>query len=138
MKSSRILPISILTLLTIYSFSFHVQMNTLVGPNISFESRLYEFDTIPYAGNGNGVFHFENSGTDTLYILSVRSSCGCLVPSWSREPIPPGGKGAIKFHYLTRRVGPINRSMTVISDAVNEPRLTLRIKGFVRPKKMEH
>jgi len=59
----------------------------------------------------------------------VSSSCGCTVPEWPKEPIPPGKTSSIKVSYNTSRVGPINKSVFVDSNAGE--RVTLNIKGNV-------
>ena len=35
-------------------------------------------------------FIYRNTGTDSVAIDNVRTSCGCTVPDWSRHPLPPG------------------------------------------------
>lgn len=37
---------------------------------------------------------------------------------WPREPIPAGGKNKITVVYDTRRMGPFNKTLTVVT---NEP-----------------
>jgi len=43
----------------------------------------------------------------------------------------PGEKGTIKVHYNTNNVGGFSKTVTVTSNAVNDPRVVLRIKGTV-------
>ena len=51
-------------------------------------------------------------------------------------PIPPGKKAVIKVSYNTNRLGMINKSITVESNAVNN-RVILNIKGNVSAKPAE-
>lgn len=46
-------------------------------------------------------FEFTNTGNIPLTILGARSSCGCTVPEWPRDPVQPGGKGVIKAKFNT-------------------------------------
>lgn len=102
------------------------------GPRISFNEMTHDYGTIAKADNGNCVFEFTNNGNEPLILSSVRASCGCTTPSWSKEPIMPGQKGTIKVHYNTNNVGGFNKSITVTSNAVDAPRTVLKIKGKVQ------
>ena len=98
---------------------------------ITFISKIHDYGSITKNQDGRGIFRFVNTGDAPLVISQVKSSCGCLVPMWLRKPVQPGDTAIIGCRYDTKRVGPINKSMTVISNALNEPRLVVRIKGFV-------
>ncbi|MCI7561981.1 MAG: DUF1573 domain-containing protein, partial [Bacteroidales bacterium] len=84
-------------------------------------------------GNGVTEFKYKNTGKVPLILSKVRSSCGCTVPSWSKEPLMPGQTGTITVKYNTNNVGQINKSITVESNASNG-RVVLKIKGEVVKK----
>ncbi|MFO7790948.1 MAG: DUF1573 domain-containing protein [Bacteroidales bacterium] len=98
--------------------------------SIVFEKTTHDYGTINKGGDGNCEFEFTNTGEKPLVLSNVRSSCGCTVPEWPKEPIAPGKKGNIKVEYNTKRTGNFSKSVTVYSNAVNE-RVMLRIKGNV-------
>jgi hypothetical protein len=104
-------------------------------PEISFKYETLERKNIEYNGDQLFLFQFKNKGNDTLLINNVKSSCGCVVGSWPREPIPPGGKNVIKVRYYTKRVGPFNKTLTVYTNESNRDPIILRIKGNVLPQK---
>jgi hypothetical protein len=79
---------------------------------------------------------FKNTGKAELILTNCRSSCGCTVPSWPKDPIPPGKKASIKVKYNTQRIGQINKTITVESNAVND-RVVLKITGNVNPQPTE-
>ena len=83
-------------------------------------------------GNGECVFIFTNNGTSELIISNAKGSCGCTVPSWPREPIAPGKTGELKVKYDTKRIGLINKSVTIQSNAVTSPTKIIRIKGEIK------
>ena len=92
------------------------------APEIKFEKTSFDYGTIKKATaaddpNGNGEFKFTNTGKEPLVIQSATASCGCTIPSFSKEPIMPGKSGVIKVHYATTRVGTINKTITVKSNA---------------------
>ena len=101
------------------------------GPEIEFEKLVHDYGEVPYNGNGECEFRFTNTGNEPLIIQKPKSSCGCTIPSWPKEPILPGESDVIKVTYRTNRVGNINKSVTVTSNAVTNGTVVLRIKGKV-------
>lgn len=101
------------------------------GPEIEFQKVVHDYGEIPYNGNGECEFKFTNTGNEPLIIQKPKSSCGCTVPSWPKEPILPGESDVIKVTYKTTRVGSINKSVTVTSNAIKNGTVVLRIKGKV-------
>ena len=111
-----------------------VKTEKVEGPGIKFEKTVHDYGTIEQGANGDCEFVFTNNGTEPLILSNVRSSCGCTIPSWPREPIMPGKSSAIKVHYDTNRVGGIAKSITVSTNGTPE-RIVLSIRGTVTPKK---
>ncbi|MDD5507854.1 MAG: DUF1573 domain-containing protein [Bacteroidales bacterium] len=112
-------------------------VDTASVPEISFDKLVHDYGTIELNGNGNCQFTFTNTGKEPLVLTNVRSSCGCTVPSWPKEPILPGKSGVIDVKYNTSRAGVINKSVVVTSNAKTAT-VTLQIKGEVKapPKQM--
>ena len=100
---------------------------------ITFESLEHDYGNIYKGDNGECEFVFKNTGKAPLQITNARASCGCTVPSWPRDPIAPGKKSVIKVKYDTNRLGTINKSITVTSNAVNNS-VVLHIKGSISEK----
>lgn len=103
------------------------------GAKIKFNKEVHDYGDIKYDGDPYCEFIFTNEGNDTLKILNAKGSCGCTVPEWPKDPILPGKSGVIKVKYDTKRPGEINKSVTITSNAVNEPTKVIRIKGMVGP-----
>lgn len=104
------------------------------GAMIEFEKEVHDYGTIKNGADGTCSFDFKNTGNQPLIISNAKGSCGCTVPSWPKEPINPGQTATITVKYDTKRTGAINKSVTITSNAVNEPTKVLRIKGNVLPK----
>jgi hypothetical protein len=104
------------------------------GAKIEFEKEVHDYGTIKNGADGTCTFDFKNTGNQPLIISNAKGSCGCTVPSWPKEPINPGQTATISVKYDTKRTGAINKSVTITSNAVNEPTKVLRIKGNVLPK----
>lgn len=100
------------------------------APVITFEKTTHDYGTVTKGGDGTCEFKFKNNGIEPLILSNVTSSCGCTVPEWPREPILKGKSAAIKVKYDTNRVGPINKTITVLSNA-KVASIQLRIVGNI-------
>jgi len=100
------------------------------SPIITFNKLVHDYGTLYQNGNGECEFEFTNSGKEPLILTNVKSSCGCTVPKWPRQPLLPGKSDVIKVKYATSRLGTINKSITVTSNASNN-NVVLRIAGKV-------
>ena len=98
--------------------------------SIVFNKLIHDYGTIEKGSDGTCEFLFTNKGNAPLVINNVRASCGCTVPKWPREPIPPGEKGVITIRYNTNIRGSFNKSISVYSNAVNNT-VRLMVKGKV-------
>jgi len=103
------------------------------GAQISFDKETHDYGTIKNGANGTCTFEFKNTGNAPLILSNAKGSCGCTVPTWPKEPIAPGATGVISVKYDTKRQGAINKSVTITSNATNEPNKVIRIKGNVLP-----
>jgi len=107
------------------------KQESVLGPGLEFDVTEHQFGIIEKGGNGTFEFTFTNTGTEPLILSNVRSSCGCTVPSWPHEPIPAGGKETIKVKYDTNRLGQFSKTISVYSNAKEEP-IILKIAGEVK------
>jgi len=71
------------------------------GPvtTVEFEEIKHDFGTITQDSENTKIFNFTNTGTEPLIIENAKGSCGCTVPEYPKEPIPPGEQGEIKVVY---------------------------------------
>jgi len=107
-----------------------------VNPNaaeIAFDKVVHDYGSVVQGGDGTCEFKFTNTGKEPLIISKPVSSCGCTVPTWPQEPILPGKSEVIKVTYNTNNIGPINKSVTINSNA-KTARVVLQIKGTVVAK----
>ena len=106
------------------------------GAKIRFLETEHNYGTIQKGGDGNCVFTFTNTGDEPLILSSVRASCGCTTPKWTQKPVMPGKTGEIGVRYNTNNVGGFTKTVTITSNAVNEARVVVKIKGnVVQPDK---
>ncbi len=76
-------------------------------------------------------FRLVNTGNEPLIIYAARASCGCTIPSYTKEPIAPGDTATIKVVYdPAGRPGKFDKKVKVETNS--DPRQTiLVIKGVV-------
>lgn len=103
------------------------------APEISFDKVVHDYGTIFQAADGNCEFRFTNTGKEPLILSKPITSCGCTTSSWPQEPILPGKSDVIKVNYNTNNIGPINKTVTVNSNAKTAT-VRLTIKGNVVAK----
>ncbi len=110
-------------------------MSQTLEPKISFNEELFDFGIFKETdGKVTHRFEFVNTGGSDLLVQNVTASCGCTAPSWTREPIPPGGKGYVAATYdPAGRPGAFRKYVTVISNS-NPGSARLTIAGEVAPK----
>lgn len=65
------------------------------------------------------VFTFTNVGDKPLVISQAVATCGCTVPSYSKEPIKPGEKGelTVKYNGTGKMFGKFRKTITVRTNA---------------------
>ena len=97
---------------------------------IDFETDIVDYGTIEQNSNGTRLFILTNKGNAPLIITKVKTRCGCTVPSYPKEPIPPGEQAQLEIHYDTKRLGSFSKTVTVFSNA-NEAKKVLKITGTV-------
>jgi hypothetical protein len=101
------------------------------GAIITIDKEVHDYGTLAYGADGTCEFKVTNTGTGPLILSKCKGSCGCTVPKCDPNPIMPGSSSMISVKYDTKRSGPINKSVTINSNADNEPTKVVRIKGTV-------
>jgi len=102
------------------------------GPIIQCDNPMYDFGKVGIGEKVNHTYIVTNTGTETLQITNVKPGCHCTTArDWTHE-IAPGKTGEIPVVFdSTGFSGPITRSIDVYSNAKNEPRKTLQLKGTI-------
>ena len=93
---------------------------------IEFDTIKHDFGVLPFMDDAEFEFEFTNTGSVPLLVTHVKSTCGCTIPEWSKEPVNSNDKGKIHVSYDTHRVGAFAKSIYVYSNASNgAQRLTI-------------
>ncbi len=81
---------------------------------IKFDKLTHNFGTLRAdSAEVTCVFGFTNVGEQPLVINQAIASCGCTVPTYTREPIQPGQKGEINVRFKGSQTGHFKKSITV-------------------------
>lgn len=103
---------------------------------IKFDKQTHNFGTLnPDSAFATCVFSFTNVGEQPLVVNQAFASCGCTVPTYTREPIQPGEKGEIKVTYNGRgaSAGHFRKTVTVRTNGATEM-TRLYIEGDIDEK----
>tara|TARA_R110002049_G_scaffold43617_1_gene128458 strand:- start:889 stop:1404 length:516 start_codon:yes stop_codon:yes gene_type:complete len=104
------------------------------APLFKFEQTEYDFGTVPEGEVVRHTFEFVNVGESPLIIQNATASCGCTVPSFSKTPIPVGGKGQIQVEFNSSGK-PFQQNPIITITANTNPSISrLSIKGYVEPR----
>lgn len=100
------------------------------GQELWFDEYLHDYGQITRGSDGLWTFACKNLGETPIVINKVRSTCGCTIPDWTKEPIEPGATGEITIKYNTALTGTFLKSLYVYSSAANSP-VKIQVKGKV-------
>lgn len=96
----------------------------------SVDNLVHDFGKIKQGVPVTHEFTFVNKGKVPMIITNAAPSCGCTVPSWTREPIPQGGSGTVKATFNAAAAGTFDKTVTVTAN-VEGGVIMLRIRGEV-------
>ena len=107
--------------------------DTVNVAKIEFAETLYDFGTVDEGETVNKTFKFTNTGQVPLLISDARSTCGCTVADYPKEPVAPGESGSIEVNFNT--IKKRNRQKKVVTLTANTyPAETkVALEGFVNP-----
>lgn len=101
-----------------------------VYPKMAFEETEHDFGNIEKGTNVEHVFKFTNEGDAPLVVTDAKSSCGCTVPEWTKEPVQPGETGEMLVKFNGSGKGQVTKTVTV-STNTEKGKERIRIKAFV-------
>lgn len=111
--------------------TFLPDKSNLPPTSIEFKSLSHDFGKVKEGEKVNHVYEFQNTGSKPLVISNVETTCGCTVPSFTSEPIAPGGFGKINIEFNTKgKLGLNDKNIIVISNA-DMNRMSLNFKAEV-------
>lgn len=102
-------------------------------PKMEFLNPIQDLDTIYELPNNKLItWYFKNTSNVPLVIRNVKSSCGCLVPSYTKGPIMPNEYGTVQGRFYSKgRRGRQHKSMTVQANTKEGVHI-LRFKTYIK------
>ena len=102
---------------------------------IKFETLNHDFGT--FSANApvvKCVFKFTNVGDAPLIINQAIASCGCTVPTYTKEPVKPGESGQIEVTYNGKGKFPgrFTKNITVRTNGKETATVRLTITGEMK------
>ena len=109
-------------------------LDTLNIAKISTDETAFFFGDVTEGAVVKHTFTFKNTGNQPLLISDVRTTCGCTVPQWNKNPIPPGASDKINVTFDTaeKQDAQIKKITIIANTFPAETELILR--GTVTPK----
>jgi len=128
--------LSFLSLLLLFTLSVNAQKAMTVAAVtettsiLSWDQTTEEFGSIQQNTPVTADFVVTNQSEESLLITDVKSTCGCTVPSYQKEPLQPGESTIIKATYNAKKEGNFRKTIKVYTSA-NEKPIPLTLKGKV-------
>jgi hypothetical protein len=97
-------------------------------PIISVEPDPYDFGQVPLNAIARGVLVVSNSGDMPLIVESVKTRAPFSDGATSFT-VPPGGSRKVMISFRPTTVGVVSGPCTFISNAANDPTLTVTLTG---------
>ncbi len=99
------------------------------SPRIVFEETEFDGGDILEGQKLTHDFRFRNEGKSDLEIYSVRASCGCTATAPEKKILKPGESSYIRATFNSSgRQGPQHKTITVMTNDVQNPRVLLHLK----------
>ncbi|MBW7996195.1 MAG: DUF1573 domain-containing protein [Candidatus Glassbacteria bacterium] len=102
-------------------------------PRLEVDRMDFDFATVYRGDEARHTFTLSNTGTDTLKITKVRSSCGCTVPSVAKRELGPGEQTELTAVFDSGRFqGSVTKNIYVYSNDPASPITKLTIHAYVK------
>ena len=101
-----------------------------VNKKVTWNETAHDFGTINKGDPAKVTFTMKNGGETPVIITQAKSSCGCTVAEYTKEPVKPGETGIVSATYNSARVGKFTKTVTVSVEGTDKPQV-LTIKGEV-------
>jgi len=104
-------------------------------PTMDFVDTLHDFGTIHEEEVVSYDFSFTNNGKSALVITGASGSCGCTVPAYPHDPVPPGKTQTMKVTFNSSGKEGHQEKSVFIHDNTLRGEHMLYIKAEVLKKK---
>lgn len=107
------------------------EVDTTQLARFQFSEERFNFGEVDEGAVIEHEFRFTNAGQVPLVISDVRTTCGCTVADYPRDPILPGAGGAIRASFDTKnKPGRQSKPITITANTY-PAKMQLHLDGFV-------
>lgn len=103
-------------------------------PVMTFTETEHDFGNINEGDVVEHTFTFTNTGKAPLVIVNAKGSCGCTVPSYSKDPIAPGAEGQMLVKFNSNGKPNAQNKQVTITANTEAGKEIIKIKAQVAPK----
>lgn len=114
----------ILKTISLFLFSFISTFST--NNSVYWNKLVHDFGDVNQGEILKTSFTCYNKSDTTLVFENVQSSCGCMVPNWTRKPIPANDSTTIEVQFDTK--GNTKRHNKTIAVYTNQGLFELNVK----------
>ncbi len=109
-------------------------VDTINVAKMSFEQAKFKYGEVEEGTIVTHDFSFTNTGKAPLIISNAKSTCGCTVPEWPKEPIAVGETGVINVRFDTKGKKKYNTKPIFITANTHPAETTILLIGSVRER----
>jgi len=100
-------------------------------PEMYIDNEVFDFGEIVQGESVTHDFIIKNVGKEDLIINSAKGSCGCTVPNWPKEVIPPGKEDLITVTFNSAgKLGKQKKTVTLVTNTIPNTKV-LTITGTI-------
>ena len=106
-------------------------------PQLTIDSPVFDFGEVIEGEKLEHSFLIKNTGEASLVISSAKTSCGCTVSKFPKDPILQGQSAEVLVVFNTKgNIGKQNKTVTLLTNTVPRAKV-LTIKGYVNNNKQK-
>ena len=111
-------------------------IDTVNVAKMTFDHIRYRYGEVEEGAIVTHTFTFTNTGKAPLIISEAKSTCGCTVPEWPKEPIAVGESNEITVRFNTANKKKYQTKPVFITANTHPSETTLYLIGSVKEKVM--
>lgn len=112
------------------------EMDTAHYTTIRWQDSVYNFGTIAAGDSVHILYLFTNTGSTPLFIFNTRTTCGCTITNFPKEPVMPGKSASIFVTFKSgTQKGTIEKTIFVIANTKKSKSNPLILRGMVQSSK---
>jgi hypothetical protein len=87
-----------------------------LAAEMTFDKTFHDFGTINNGAAQETMFSYKNTGDSPLVVTDIKSTCGCTIPSWSKEALSPGESSQFTVKFNGKGSNKVSKSVTVFAN----------------------